>query len=509
MKISEYEFNFLSGTEEEVKGRSLLAGYMGLVLMLAGVVILLPLLTLVFYPGESDQAVDFVIPGVGSILAGYLFSFILRGRRKGDLDKNQKMTLVFGTWLIVTGVACIPFVLSGKYSVSQAVFETISGLSTTGLSIVDTAAAPHIFLIYRTVLLLFGGVGLVLIMNAAMSEVYGIKHNYPERHSDKLLQNLRESARLIVGIYGGYIVAGIVLYAAFGMSLFDAVNHSVAAVTTGGFSTHPESMGYYHSLPIELITIVLMLLGSTSFFIQLLLIRGKFRDAILHSETRLTFLLLAGSVPLITVLVLRESYDNIPESFRIAMFQAVSALSTTGFRTVNSFNSWPPPLIFILILLMLTGGGAGSMAGGLKIYRVCVMLKEMKWEISRSLNTNRVIRTLQINRGGKREQLTEQDKKEVNVFLIFYLLVFAGGTFIFSCFGYSVQDSMFEFASALGNVGFSVGITSYEASSVIHWTASAGMLLGRLELYIVFLAIARFISDGKEAVKNSWRWKKV
>nr|WP_314465948.1 potassium transporter TrkG [uncultured Clostridium sp.] len=509
MKSSEYEFHFRRGTDEEVKGRNLIAGYLGIVMMLAGAITLLPLLTLLFYPGESDQAAFFVIPGVGSILAGYLFSFILRGRKKGVLDKNQKMTLVLGTWLIVAGVACVPFVLSGRYSVSQAVFEAISGLSTTGLSVVDTAAAPHILLIHRTVLSLFGGLGLVLILNTAMSDVYGMKHNQPVGHSDRLLQKLRESAGLIAGIYGGYIVAGVVLYVTFGMNLFDAFNHSVAAVTTGGFSTHPESMGYYHSLPFELITIVLMLLGSTGFFIQLLLIRGKFRDVIFHSEIRLASLLLAGSVLLVTVLARKELYGSIPESFRLALFQAVSALSTTGFRTVDSFHSWPPPMIFILILLMLTGGGAGSMAGGLKIYRVCVMLKEMKWEFSHCLNTNRAIMMEQINRGGKRELLTEQDKREVNVFLIFYLMFFAAGTFIFSCFGYSVQDSMFEFASALSNAGFSVGITSYEASPVIHWTASAGMLFGRLELYVVFMVIARFISDGKEAVVNSWRWKKV
>lgn len=509
MKTNEYESYFPGGTEEKVIGRNLIAVYMGFVMMLAGAVTLLPLLTLMFYPGESDQAVYFVIPGICSILAGYLISFILRGRKTGELDKNQRMTLVTGTWLIVAGVASVPFIFSGRYSVSQAVFEAISGLSTTGLSVVDTAAVPHILLIHRTVLSLFGGVGLVLILNTAVADAFGMKHNDPVGHSDRLVQNLRESAGLIAGIYGGYIVAGVLLYVTFGMSLFDAVNYSVAAVTTGGFSTHPESMGYYNSFPIELITIILMLLGSTGFFIQLLLIRRKFRDVIYHSEIRLTTLLLAGSVLLLAVLGRKGLYGSMPESLRFALFQAVSALSTTGFRTVGSFHSWPPSMFFILILLMLTGGGAGSMAGGLKIYRVCVMLKEMKWEISRCLNANRVIMMEQINRRGKREQLTEQDKREVNVFLIFYLMIFAAGTFIFSCFGYSVQDSMFEFASVLSNAGFSVGITSYEASSVIHWTASAGMLIGRLELYVVFMVIARFISDGKEAVINSWRWKKV
>lgn len=131
---------------------------------------------------------------------------------------------------------------------------------------------------------------------------------------------------------------------------------------------------------------------------------------------------------------------------------------------------------------MLIGGGAGSTAGGLKIYRVYVMLKEIWWNLVRSVSPNRVIFTVQINRGGKKEEVADKEKNQINAFAFFYLLVFSAGTFIFCCFGYSVQDSMFEFASALSTVGLSVGITAYDANPVIHWTASAGMLLGRLEI---------------------------
>ena len=225
-----------------LKGGRLIAGYMGIVMILAGIITMLPLFTLFFYPEEIGQAQYFVAPGVSAILAGYLMSLVLRGRKAGRLEKNQEMIVVLGTWIIVIFVTAMPFVLTGNYTVTQAVFETTSGLSTTGLTVVNTGTAPHIFLIHRTVLLFFGGIGLVLVMTSVLSDVYGMRLYHAEGHSDRLLPNLIESARLVIGIYSGYILAGTLLYVLFGMSLFDAVNHAVAALSTGGFSTRPESI---------------------------------------------------------------------------------------------------------------------------------------------------------------------------------------------------------------------------------------------------------------------------
>ncbi|CUQ24817.1 cation transporter [Hungatella hathewayi] len=480
-----------------LKGYRLIAGYMGIVMILAGIITLLPLFTLFFYPEEMGQAQYFVAPGVSSILAGYLLSLVLRGRRAGNLEKNQEMIVVLGTWVIVIFVTAIPFVLSGTYSVTQAVFETTSGLSTTGLSVVDVSTAPHIFLIHRTILLFFGGIGLVLVMTSVLSDVYGMRLYHAEGHSDRLLPNLIESARLIIGIYSGYILGGTFLYILFGMSPFDAINHAVAALSTGGFSTRAESIGYYNSTAIEMVTVILMLLGSTNFFVHLLLLKGKFKEFISHCEVRLMLFLLALFVPILTVLLMNGVYSNVPVSLRAALFQAVSALTTTGFQTVESFAAWTPAMMFLMILLMLIGGGAGSTAGGLKIYRVYVMLKEIWWKLVRDAHPDRVVFTEQINRGGKKEVITDREKNRINAFVFFYLLLFAAGSFVFCCYGYSIQDSMFEFASAISTVGLSVGITSYGASPVIHWTAIAGMFLGRLEIYVVLIAAARMASDGK------------
>lgn len=492
------------GNAPVLRGSRLLLGYMGIVMILAGVITLLPLLTLVFYPEELDQARYFIVPGTASMLAGYLLSQVLRGRRAGKLERNQEMVVVLGTWAIAIFVTAVPFVLTGSYTFAQAMFETTSGLSTTGLSVVDTGTASHIFLVHRTVLLFFGGIGLVLVMTSVLSDVYGMRLYHAEGHSDRLLPNLIESARLIIGIYSGYILGGTILYVILGMSLFDAWNHAVAALSTGGFSTHPESIGYYNSPAIELVTIVLMLLGSTNFFVHLLLLKGKLKDFFGHCETRLTLYLLACFVPVTAALLMGGLCSGLPESLRVALFQAVSALTTTGFQTVESFEPWTPALLLLMTLLMLVGGSAGSTAGGLKLYRVYAMLKEIVWNLMRNIRPDRVVFSGQINRGGRREVLSEKEKLEIHGFFFLYLILFAAGTFVFCCFGYPVEDSMFEFSSALSTVGLSVGITAYDASPVIHWTATAGMFVGRLEIYVVLIAAARMLSDGKKCLTETY-----
>ena len=180
-----------------ISGYALITGYLGIVMVMAGVITLLPLFTLIFYPEELDQVGYFIAPGVISILLGYLTSLVLRGKRLGNLERNQEMIVVAATWMITICVTALPFVLSGNYTFTQAAFETTSGLSTTGLSVVDTALAPHIFLIHRTVLLFFGGIGLVLVMTSVLSDIYGMRLYNAEGHSARLLPNLLEFTAVI------------------------------------------------------------------------------------------------------------------------------------------------------------------------------------------------------------------------------------------------------------------------------------------------------------------------
>lgn len=489
--------NLFYEKDEKVEGFYLITGYIGLITIFVGLMCLVPLLTLIFYPEEIYEAKYFIAPGVTSILIGYFLYFFIRGKKRGNLKKNQDAVIILFSWAIAIFVCALPFVLTGNYSFSQAIFETTSGFSTTGLSVVDVTKTSHTFLIHRSTMLFVGGVGLVLIMTSAMSDSHGMRLYSAEGHSDKLVPNLMTSARFIVLIYSAYIIAGIILYVIAGMPLFDAINHSIASVSTGGFSTKAESIGYYNSFSIEIITIILMILGTTNFFVHLLLLKGHFKKYFLHCETKLLIFILAFVTPFLGFLFFKNFELSLSESMRKSLFQLVSALSTTGFQTVKDFNDFPSSMLFVMTILMLIGGGAGSTAGGIKQYRICFLFKNIIWTIRDQILNKNFIKTNMINKYGENEKIQKTTENYVIMFIIIYLCIFALGTFIFTLFGYSVEQSMFEFSSALGTVGLSVGITSYDAHPILHWTGTIGMFLGRLEIYVIFLGIWKLFSDSK------------
>jgi len=478
---------------DNIKGFPLIVGYLGAVILLIGIITLFPLTTLFFYPEELSQAKYFIVPGSLSILVGYLLMFTINRRGKGKLEKHQDAILVVLTWIIAIFISSIPFLLTGKYNFTQSIFETTSGYSTTGLSVVDVEQTPHIFLFYRSLMQFFGGIGLVLVMTSVLSDRYGMRIYNAEGHTDRLLPNLVKSARLILSIYLGYILLGITLYVIFGMPVFDAINHSISAVSTGGFSTKSSSIGFYNSIQIEVVTIILMLLGSTNFFIHLILLKGKIKKIFKHSETKLLIFLTIIILPLIVLILLNANSYGLLKAFRVSVFQYFTAITTTGYQTVDSFHHFPSIFIGIMILLMLIGGSVGSTAGGMKQYRVWLILKDVYWNIRDRLAHRKAIRTNYANKAGIDVVVTDEDIRNNYSFVILYLVIFIIGASIISSFGFSIEESMFEFSSALSTVGLSIGIIGYNAHPVILWTTIIGMFLGRLEIYIVFLTFIRLV----------------
>ena len=234
---------------------------MGIFIMMIGLIQLFPLIVIPFYPDEMSYAYCFLIPGIASLVAGFLLRYFFKNTRILKLEKNYDSFLLVMIWLSAIIISTVPWMLKGDYNFSQACFEMTSGYSTTGLSVVDVDHTPHIFLLFRSITLFIGGVGFVLIITSAFSDKYGLNLYNAEGHNDRLMPNLRSSARLILSIYSAYILFGTIAYIVFGMPVFDAINTSIAAISTGGFSVIGESIYGYHSLPIEIVTIILMILG--------------------------------------------------------------------------------------------------------------------------------------------------------------------------------------------------------------------------------------------------------
>ena len=240
-----------------------------------------------FDVGALGSAPVFIGGGIGvPPMLGCVREAVKQGAKPAAIlgFRNQGAVIVVTCWILAIMICALPFLLSGNYTFTQAVFETTSAWSTTGLSVVDVEHTSHLFLMHRSTILFFGGIGLVLVMLSVLSDTYGMRLYAAEGHNDHLLPNLLKSARIILTMYLCYILSGVALYCLFGMPLFDALIHSIGALSTGGFSSHAQSIGYYDNIWIEMITIVLMLLGNINFLAHLFLIRGKLRNFFQYCE---------------------------------------------------------------------------------------------------------------------------------------------------------------------------------------------------------------------------------
>jgi trk system potassium uptake protein TrkH len=478
-----------------VSGYPLILNYLGIFAVLIGIIIIIPTFYILFNYSELEFLKFFLVPAVISIIIGSLIVLYFRGREKGHLERHQDAVLVVSIWLLAIFVSSFPFMLTGQFNFTQSVFEVTSGYSTTGFTIVDVEQIPKIFLLYRSWLQFIGGVGLVLVLMSAISDKYGMRLYSAEGHNDKLMPNLVRSARMILSIYVIYIIVGTLSYILFGMPIFDAINHSISSVATGGFSTKYNSIGHFNSLGIEIVSMVLMILGGTNFFVHLLLFRGKFKSAVKHIEIKFLFILTILIIPLFTFSLISVGQMTFGNALRHGTFHFFTTITTTGLQIIPSVNNFPVSIMFLTLILMMIGAGIGSTAGGMKLYRVAVSLKGIGWSVKESLTHRKFIRTHFVNRFGNKTIIEKDEISQVNVFILIYLLILIAGIFIFTLYGASLSDAIFEFTSILGTIGLSVGLISYSSPLPILWTGIVGMLIARLESIVIINAIFKVMID--------------
>ncbi|WP_017470406.1 TrkH family potassium uptake protein [Amphibacillus jilinensis] len=466
---------------------------LGKLIILVGVLILMPLSVLVFFPEELEYALAFLLSSLFSIILGASLCFGLK--RDNDRDNHWKMTMqhgyltVFLAWVYAFVVGAVPFVLANQLSFSHAFFESVSGWTTTGLSLIDVEVSPKIFLFHRSFMQFCGGLGFVMVMTIFVYGKQSMNLYTTEGHQDMLMPNLKKSARAILIMYLSLLIIGTTLYALVGMPLFDSLMHAMSALSTGGFSTQTESIGYYNNLGIEIITLALMVLGTTNFAILMLLCKRKFKLVSRIGELKLMSILIIVSTILTSLALINELYFKVGESFRIALFNILSAVSTTGYSTVSYVN-WPSHLIGLLILLMIIGGGLGSTAGGIKLNRIYLLYRVTIENLRKRMSSSRKISSLNYYRPEGKMTIGNNIITDIIGFISIYLFVFFVGSFSLAwAEGSSLSDALFEFASALGTVGLSIGITDPSLSVMGLIILIIGMILGRLEIFIVIIGI--------------------
>ena len=444
-------------------------------------ILLLPLPFIPFFKGEIIIYSSFLVPFLISIL----ISFLLDKLRITLQTISSTVTFI---WLYGFFVLAFPFFLSGNASFIGSLFESISGLTTTGLSILDVEKLPKTLLLYRAMLQYIGGLGFVMMILLFFKGREEAELYEAEGHVDRVKPNIRKTAKTITLMYLSFLVLGSVEYRIAGMTILDSVVHSMCALSTGGFSNRILSIGAYDSLSIEIITSQLMILGTLDFSLLFLLLKGRIRDFFRSTEIKTFFsLFFIGSV--VTVLILLSKGYNICSSLRITLFNAISSLSTTGFSTID-YTTLPQGVVFILIVLMVIGGGMGSTSGGIKIERFYIIFKSTLKSIREKISPKGTVIVYKMVKGNDSHIIEEGDKNDAYSYFSLYLFFLICGAIMLSI----IEDcpilyALFEYTSSLSTVGLSIGVTNPNTSPISLVLMMIAMIMGRLEMMVVFKAL--------------------
>ncbi len=497
-----------------VRGRARLIGrlrtiisYTGMLIMLSGLLMLIPILALLWYPYEWPHLAGFLLPGLGMAVIGAVV-----WKRVPPLDDGEGLSLreasviITLSWAATCIGSAVPFMLIERFGFTQALFEAVSGWTTTGLTVADVTVCSRMILLWRSVLQYAGGAGLAIIMIASLAGPTGSGLSAAEGRRDQLVPNVRASVKIVMALYGGYLGIGIVGFWVAGMGLFDALNHAFTAVATGGFSTHAESIGYFASSRVEAVAIPLMILGNLNFLTVFALLRRKLPAVLRNGEMHLQAVLIPVCALVLLIVLASSTPMRLADAARVAVFEPVSALSGTGF-TVTSYAAWGGLGLLILTMLMVVGGGSGSTAGGLKQYRVYLLFRSIVWSIRRAFLPRTAVVENYIYQGGTRSYVRESHVVEVANYVSIYVGALVIGAAVIAAHGHEFGDALFEFSSALGTVGLSVGITGYHAPPAVLWTEIAGMFLGRLEFFVVVVGLFKLARDIGTIVTVRPQWR--
>ncbi|WP_299253898.1 TrkH family potassium uptake protein [uncultured Lacinutrix sp.] len=482
--------------------------FFGLLFLFNGGFMLLSTLVSLIY--NDGVTLKLFLSGIITVLIGVSAMFYTRNHKKVMNKREGYIVVAFG-WIVMTLSGSLPYVFTDAIpNFTDAFFETMSGYTTTGATILnDIEVVPEGILFWRSLTHWIGGMG-IIVLAVAILPLLGIggmqlfAAEAPGPSADKLHPRITDTAKRLWLIYFGYTAAETILLKVAGMSFFDAINHSMTTLSTGGFSTKNASVAYWNDKPlIQYIIIVFMFLAGTNFVLSYFAFKGKISKVYKDEEFKLYFKFIAIFTLVAAVIIYFNADMSIStiehpqvwgaaeSAFRHSLFQVLTIITTTGFISAD-YTLWTPFLTIFFFGMMFLGGSAGSTSGGIKVVRHLITIKNGFYEFKRALHPNAILPV----RYNKRS-VSGDIVFNILGFFILYLLAFIAGTLGFSMMEIDFESSIGLAASSLGNVGPALGdfgpVNNYDALPAVgKWWSSFLMLIGRLELFTVLILLTPF-----------------
>ena len=447
--------------------------------------------------GENDLF-GFIMGSLVTTASGLVF--LLAGRKNGhkefSMTRRDGYIVVASSWLLFSVFGSLPYLISGYITgFTDAYFETISGFTTTGATIIkDVEILPHGLLFWRSLTQWIGGLGIVFftvvvlpVFGVGETQLFAAEAIGPRR--GKLHPRIGVSGRWILTVYLIITILCTFALKCCGMSLFDSVNHALCTAATGGFSTKNASIAYFNSRSIEyVITIFMFLSGINYGLLFFVAFKGKVRKLLEDTEFKWYVLVILLFTAIVGISLFISTPYDAADSLRNALFHVTAIITTTGFTTTD-YTLWPPFIWMIIGLCMYMGACAGSTSGGMKAIRLAILIKTMRNEFHRILHTNAVI-PVRIN--GK--VIPQSTRQSVLTFSIFFLALVFFGWFFYLAIGVDITDAYGTSLSCLSNIGLTIGdhgcnIPWDDMPTLGKWFSTFLMVIGRLEIFAVLLLL--------------------
>lgn len=461
---------------------------LGQLIVVESIIMLVPLLICLIY-GESDWW-SFAMASATAFSVG-LIAIIATRRHRTTVKTREGFVITAMIWIVYGLFGMIPFILCDRpIGFTDAMFETVSGFTTTGVSaITDVEAQSHGILFWRALTQWIGGLGIILFLLALMPELNkssGISMFNAESSGithDKLHPRIRQTVNSLWLTYIVVTLISILLLFVGPMNLFDSICQSFAAIATGGFSTHNDGISYWHSNYVRGVLIIVMAIGGINFMVIYAACKNGIKLLFNNEVTRIFLGIVTVAYLLLVASILLRGYEaNIDNCLFLPLFHTVSAITSTGF-SISEAEGWGPFSLFLTIMLMLSGSCAGSTAGGIKIDRLIVMCRNLMNEIRKSVYPKRVY-VVNLNGSFLQNSLVSR----VSAFVSLYIIIVLASTAVITLYGYSFSDSLFMVSSCIGCNGLGYGATGIEGSyeslpDLVKWLLTLTMIVGRLELF--------------------------
>jgi trk system potassium uptake protein TrkH len=474
----------------------------GTVLTIFGA-IMLSVVGISYYFSEFDNGIVYsmLIPSLVVIDVG--LAMLLIFRKSGETELKHGLVIAAASWLILPAISTIPFIMTYRMGPTDAFFETMSGWTGTGLTMIsDPSQLTHTLQFWRSLMQWVGGVGVIVLMVTILTGpgTGSFTLYRSEGRTEKILPSVVSTVRTIWWIYLLFTLVGIGLFYIAGMGIWGSVNHSMTTIATAGFAITKNSIQSYNSIPIEIAIIPIMLLGATPFLVHYKALRGNLRAIFKDAQVKALIAIVALGILILTLenyyTYYRIAGDSIFTSLRFSSFQFISALTTTGHQTAN-IHAWTETAKIILSIAMVIGGAAGSTAGGIKLVRGILIYRGTRWSFKKASLPKHAVASFKLGEKQISEEETNRILAEANLITILWLIFLFLGTIVLlhvvDTSQYRLGDVFFEVASAQGNAGLSTGITSLSMNPIGKIMLTLNMWIGRLEIFPVLMLFRSLI----------------